>query len=572
MQISHANTSWESKAAAKRSSTNAKIPQEWQLSNAELEKAAKQKDLTGSFIEQYLTPDEGFIVAQDANKLAENIRSGEWTAKTVAQAFCKSAAIAHQIDNCLHEIFFDQAISRAEELDAYYKVNGKTIGPLHGVPVSLKDQFHVKGNDTSMGYIGWIGTYQGSTDKKLVHNVDSQIVSELLSLGVVLFCKTSLPQGILITETINNLIGRTMNPYNQNLSAGGSSGGEGALQALRGSPVGLGTDIGGSVRIPAAFNGLFALKPSYGRLSYRDVGNVIPGQTTYRSSIGILGRSIESLYLVLTSVLSTEPWLRDPYVVPLPWRQQLVDTILEEPSVDGAVNPGRPLKLGIFWTDNVVTPHPPITRGLKIVVDAVKRAGHKVVPWDPPEHSTAKRIHASFLKADGRHDIHKQLDLSGEPLIPQTVEKFALTDPISVTEYHNLTLQGIAYETAYSDYWNSTGVDDGQLVDAVIMPAAPHAGVLPGKFFHATYTAAINVLDYSAVVIPVTKANASIDKADPNYMPLNETDEKNWNAYDADIFDGAPVGVQIVARKFEEEKIWAIGKLIYQALLAERNQ
>lgn len=233
MQISHANTSWESKAAAKRSSTNAKIPQEWQLSNAELEKAAKQKDLTGSFIEQYLTPDEGFIVAQDANKLAENIRSGEWTAKTVAQAFCKSAAIAHQIvwssesvvvckisnhpqDNCLHEIFFDQAISRAEELDAYYKVNGKTIGPLHGVPVSLKDQFHVKGNDTSMGYIGWIGTYQGSTDKKLVHNVDSQIVSELLSLGVVLFCKvilrelyrtmterltenqTSLPQGILV--------------------------------------------------------------------------------------------------------------------------------------------------------------------------------------------------------------------------------------------------------------------------------------------------------------------------------------------------------------------------------------
>lgn len=96
------------------------------------------------------------------------------------------------------------------------------------------------------------------------------------------------------------------------------------------------------------------------------------------------------------------------------------------------------------------------------------------------------------------------------------------------------------------------------------------------------------MLDYSAVVIPVTKANASIDKADPNYMPLNETDEKNWNACmatspfdrspltcnldDADIFDGAPVGVQIVARKFEEEKIWAIGKLIYQALLAERNQ
>ena len=98
----------------------------------------------------------------------------------------------HPQGNCLHEIFFDQAISRAEELDAYYKANGKTVGPLHGVPVSLKDQFHVKGNDTSMGYIGWIGTYQGSTDEKLLHNVDSQLVSELLGLGAVLFCKVIL--------------------------------------------------------------------------------------------------------------------------------------------------------------------------------------------------------------------------------------------------------------------------------------------------------------------------------------------------------------------------------------------
>ena len=137
------------------------------------------------------------------------------------------------------------------------------------------------------------------------------------------------------------------------------------------------------------------------------------------------------------------------------------------------------------------------------------------------------------------------------------------------------------------------------------MPAAPHAGVLPGKFFHASasklsclfqqnthvraaYTAAMNLLDYSVVVVPVTKANATIDKAEPNYVPLNETDQKNWNTCiittpfdlslltcnldDPDIFDGAPVGVQIVARKFEEEKIWAIGKLIYQLLLAERNQ
>lgn len=63
------------------------------------------------------------------------------------------------------------------------------MGPLHGLPISLKDQFHVKGVDTSMGYIGWIDTYEGSTDPELVRNVNSQIVTELLSLGAVLFCK-----------------------------------------------------------------------------------------------------------------------------------------------------------------------------------------------------------------------------------------------------------------------------------------------------------------------------------------------------------------------------------------------
>lgn len=134
----------------------------------------------------------------------------------------------------MHEIFFSQAIERAEELDEYYKANGKTVGLLHGLPISLKDQFHVKGNDTTMGYIGWIDTYEGRTDKALVHRVDSQLVSELLSLGAVLYCKTSLPQTLLLGETVNNLIGQMLNPHNQNLSCGGSSGGEAAPSSSAG--------------------------------------------------------------------------------------------------------------------------------------------------------------------------------------------------------------------------------------------------------------------------------------------------------------------------------------------------
>ena len=89
----------------------------------------------------------------------------------------------------MQEIFYEQAFDRAKELDAYLLEHQTVIDPLHGLPVSLKYQFHVRGNDTSMAYIGWLDTYEGNKDPTLVHEVNSQLVSELLNLGAVLYCK-----------------------------------------------------------------------------------------------------------------------------------------------------------------------------------------------------------------------------------------------------------------------------------------------------------------------------------------------------------------------------------------------
>lgn len=86
---------------------------------------------------------------------------------------------------------FDLAFHTATYLDQYQKDTGRVKGPLHGLPVSLKDQFHVKGHDTTMGYVGWIGNFEGIDDPKKVHRVESQLVGELEGLGAVLFCKVS---------------------------------------------------------------------------------------------------------------------------------------------------------------------------------------------------------------------------------------------------------------------------------------------------------------------------------------------------------------------------------------------
>jgi amidase len=210
------------------------------------------------------------------------------------------------------------------------------------------------------------------------------MTSEFLSLGAVLYVKTSVPQTLLLGESVNNLIGKTLNPHNSLLSCGGSSGGEGALIGMKGSSLGVGTDIGGSVRIPAAFSGIYSLKPTHDRMSYRDMANTSPGQTTYASSCGFMASSLDGIALGMEAILSTKPWLRDPEVVAIPWRKEVVQGV------------AKPLKLGIFWSDDAVTPHPPITRGLKMVVEAAKRAGHQIVEWTPPAHGPAAVLHVSF--------------------------------------------------------------------------------------------------------------------------------------------------------------------------------
>lgn len=180
------------------------------------------------------------LKAPSAAWLVKELSEGKCTSVEVMKAFIKASVVAQDATNCLTEICFDEALRRAEYLDQEIKRTGKPIGCLHGLPVSIKDHIDVKGMDSSSGFIGWC-------NKKRAEK-DAVIVQCLREAGAIVFCKTSNPQSLLAIETDNNVWGRTCSAHNKDLSAGGSSGGEGALIGMRGSLMGVGTDIAGSIR------------------------------------------------------------------------------------------------------------------------------------------------------------------------------------------------------------------------------------------------------------------------------------------------------------------------------------
>ncbi|KAG1899186.1 amidase signature domain-containing protein [Suillus fuscotomentosus] len=147
---------WTALAAEKKQRQLKSIPQEWLVTPPPL----STLDVTG-FPEScgLLNAREIEITNTSVDVLLKRLASAEWTAVDVTTAFSKRAIVAHQLVNCLTEIFIDRALARAAELDDYLKKTGKVVGPLHGLPVSLKDQLCIKGLETTMGYVSWIGQY-----------------------------------------------------------------------------------------------------------------------------------------------------------------------------------------------------------------------------------------------------------------------------------------------------------------------------------------------------------------------------------------------------------------------------
>ncbi|WVW86757.1 hypothetical protein I302_108811 [Kwoniella bestiolae CBS 10118] len=540
------STPWQDIAAAKRQARDALIPEEWRIKPTSADNVIDVPRTCG-----VLSPKEIEITELDAPTLVEKMVEGKLKSYDVTLAFCKRAAVAQQLTNCLTEIFFTAALENAKKIDEEYARTGTSLGPLHGLPVSLKDNFYVEGVDTTVGFVAW-------ANDPAPKEKESEMTKIMRECGAVLFCKTNVPTAMMIAETYNNVWDYTTNPYNRKCSSGGSSGGESALLALKGSPLGVGTDIGGSIRIPASFCGLYSLKPSFGRFATYGARSGLPGQEAIRSINGPMSTSLDAIELWAKSVVGKEPWYRDPNMLPIPWRE---------------VNVPEKLCFGLILDNGMVKPTPPVTRALLQAKKALEAAGHKVVEWSPYKPEEANKIVNQFFQGDGGVKIAQYISLSGETY-PEGLSAYKArhealkSTPPLVGELWDTQTARTAYCKKVLDHWLSSRevTGTGRPFDAVISPVTPHSACPKMAFNdHVAYTSMWNITDYSATTFPVDFVDPSVD-AKITHEARNEVEKKIWDRYDAQEVDGAPVSLQLVCQRLEEEKALKLTRLVAKAL------
>lgn len=493
-----------------------------------------------------LTEKEFEITDSSAVELSAKIVKGEWSATDVFMAFAKRGTIAHQFTNCALDLFPEEGLERAKFLDEYYAKNGKTIGPLHGIPISLKEQMNYKNRITHGGYVSKI------TNIPVKHAVTTQILEDL---GAVFYIRTNQPQTLMHLDGNNNFIGHSRCPYNLALTSGGSSSGEGAVVAFGGAAIGIGSDIGGSIRGPAAYGGCIGLRPTTNRFSKNGGISSAAGQESVPAVQGPLARSVDDIdFLMDVYINQGQPWVTDCTTYPLPWRK------VKKPSADK-------LTIAIMYDDGIVKPTPPIARGLKLAAEKLKAAGAKVVEFKPIKTQLARETVCKMYSCDGNYMQRKLLADSGEPLTKLT--KWALnygdgSKVYSATENRQLNVIRDQLKQEYTDYMNDNGVD------FIISPTYSNVAPRPEEVYNWSYTSLFNLIDFPTLVFQTGLfQDPHIDQWDKDHSSWryrSPLEELELSGYNASKFVGAPIGLQLTGRRYFDEEVVAAGKTVVDLL------
>ncbi|WFD29885.1 hypothetical protein MSPP1_000899 [Malassezia sp. CBS 17886] len=476
--------------------------------------------------------------AYDMHALRDALADGTHTALDVVTAFGKRAAIAHQLTNCLADWFLPEAQEHARWLDAEFQRTGRPVGPLHGVPVSVKDQVCVAGRDASAGFLS----------TKAPAEDDALLIRVLREQGAVPFVKTTMAQAIMHLEC-ESFHGRTCNPYNTHLSSGGSSGGEGALLALHGSVLGIGTDIGGSIRVPAAFNGLYGYRPTAHVFSRLGVKGTMPGNRSIVGVVGPLAHSLRDCALFVDTALPSQR--QDSGVHPMAW-----------PARAGVR--GRRTRVGLMADDGVVHPHAAIQRALRwmrrVLADMPDM---DIVEYVPPGGTRAWELATALYFPDGGARVRALGAAACEPLHPLTRWLLA-QDGVRERSMHvlwELHAEHAAFRQMFHEHWNALGLD------VVIAPVYVAPGAAQNTARYWNYSSLWNVLDYPGIAFPTGLFVEPEDGAERLRTARNVAEDEciASGALTAN-YTGIPLGLQMVAQTDDDARLFALMAAVDRAV------
>ncbi|NXJ88511.1 FAAH1 hydrolase, partial [Corythaixoides concolor] len=502
------------------------------------------------FREQVPSVQTDAVLSLPLLELTGRLREGSLSPKTVLYTYIEKALEVTQQTNCLRH-FIPECEEQLQEIQQQ-----REKGLLYGIPVSIKDHIGHKGHLSTCGLVQCLGTPVQE---------DSVLVKVLKSQGAVPFAMTNVPQSLFNYDCSNPIFGQTLNPFNHQKSPGGSSGGEGALIAGGGSILGIGSDIGGSIRLPSSFCGLCGLKPTAERLSVWCTSllnmDVCSRPTLVPCALGPMARDVDSLALCMKALLCQEMFQLDPTVPPIPFDEEVYSS-------------SAPLRVGYYDTDGYFPLPPCMRRAVQETRGALQAAGHQLVPFSPPRiHYVMTELFLKTFFADGGRawlDVFTGniIDPSLKPQvncckIPRLGKKLLalILKPLlkniatistcrSVKEMWNHHHQIQAYRTEFIAQWRELQLD---VVLCPVLGPAFTSGY-PGKLLTAiSSTMLYNVLNFPAGVVPVSTVTEADEEELKHYRGCCDDP---WDRTLKQAVAGAvglPVAVQCVALPWQEE-------------------
>lgn len=503
------------------------------------------------------SPDSSEIYKLDATAVLAALDARTISSVEVVQALIeRRAAVDGQVGSFIARLD-EQALAAAAQADAEraQKRPGKDR-PLLGLPITIKDNIDVAGTDSTLGVRARVGKPA---------TLDAVAVRLLREAGAIVLGKTNVPQLLLVQESDNAIFGTTRNPWSLGRSPGGSSGGEAAAIASGQSPLGIGTDIGGSIRIPAHFCGIAGLKPTVDRWSCRGMQGAFEGQELVRPQMGPMARSVRDIALALRAIDPQRSAALDPAVPPLPYGER-ADV--------------RGLRIGYFADDGFLTPMPAITRAVNQAAQALREAGATLVEYTPPAAQDLIYLWLAGISSDAGKTMSRVM--AGESVCKQlrpslilsrlpTPARLALAHLFerrgdnrlarllrvlgakSINEVWALTAQRTRLRQAEFDAWNAAQLD-AVLCPPHVLPAMP-LGTSGDLTLTLSYMFRYVMLNFPAGIVPVTRVRSE-ETAWAGPAPLDRIAKSCSDAVRGSA--GLPVGVQVIARPFREDVALAV--------------